>query len=208
MRFHIDPCSRQSPEAKGKVERRIREQRYGCNPYTRHWNDLTELQAWSDARAAARWAKRVCPATGASVADARRAELAALAPIGLLPEPFDIAVTRRVNVDCTVNFESRAYSVPFRFVGQQVEVRGCHERVQVLAGASIIALHPRHTAERIVLTREHFEGPATEAVLPPLPLGRLGEKLEEIARLTPESRRMDLYEALADAAARRTRRTP
>ena len=208
VRFHIDPCSRQSPEAKGKVERRIREQRYGCNPYTRHWNDLIELQGWSDERAALRWQRRTCPATGTSVSEAQRAELAALAPIGLLPEAFDLAVTRRVNIDCTVNFESRAYSVPFRFVGQQVEVRGCHATVQVLAGASIIAVHPRHTPERIVLTPEHFEGPATQRVLPPLPLGRLGEKLEEIARLTPEARRVDLYEALAEAAARRTRRTP
>lgn len=208
VRFHIDACQPRSPEAKGKVERRIREQRLGCNPYTRHWNDLSELQAWTDERAALRWARRTCPATGTSVAEAHQAELAALAPVGVLPEPFDIAVTRRVNVDCTVNFESRAYSVPFTYVRQQVEVRGCHGVVQVLAGASIIAVHPRNTPERILLQREHFEGPTDGRVLPPQPLGRMGRRLEEIAMMSPENRPLDLYAALADAAARTPRRTP
>ena len=206
VRFHIDACQPRSPEAKGKVERRIREQRYGCNPYTRHWNDLAELQAWTDERASLRWARRTCPATGTSVAEAHRSELAALAPVGVLPEPFDIAVTRRVNLDCTVNFESRAYSVPFAFVGQQVEVRGCHATVQILAGASIIAVHPRGTAERIVLAPAHFEGAATDTVLPPQPLGKMGRRLEEIASMKPENRPLDLYAALAEAAADRERR--
>jgi len=206
VRFHIDPCQRQSPEAKGKVERRIREQRYGCNPYTRHWNDLAELQAWSDERASLRWSRRTCPATGTTVAEAQRAELAALAPVGVLPEPFDIAVTRRVNLDCTVNFESRAYSVPFAHVGQQVEVRGCHGVVQILAGASVIAVHPRGTGVRLVLNPAHFEGAATDTVLPPQPLGRMGARLEEIASMKPENRPLDLYAALAEAAADRERR--
>lgn len=200
VRFHIDACQPRSPEAKGKVERRIREQRYGCNPYSRHWNGLSELQAWSDERSASRWARRICPATGESVSDTHRAELAALAPLGVLPEPFDIAVTRRVNIDCTVNFESRAYSVPFTFVGQQVEVRGCHGNVQILAGASIIAVHARNTPERVVLQREHFEGPGDARVLTPQPLGRMGRKLEEIAMMSPETRPLDLYAALAEVA--------
>jgi hypothetical protein len=111
-----------------------------------------------------------------------------------------------VNLDCTVAFESRAYSVPFAHVGKQVEVRGCNGSVQVLAGASIIAVHPRGTRERILLDPRHFDGPATDAVLPPQPLGRMGARLEEIAMMTPDSRPLDLYAALADAAAERTGR--
>ena len=75
VRFHIDACQPSSPEAKGKVERRIRQQRSGCNPYSRHWNDLAELQAWTDERVTERWQRRTCPATGTSVAEAHRAEL-------------------------------------------------------------------------------------------------------------------------------------
>ncbi len=200
VRFHIDACPPSSPEAKGKVERRIRQQRSGCNPYSRHWNDLAELQAWTDERVTERWQRRTCPATGTSVAEAHRAELPALMPLPVLPEPFDIAVTRRVNLDCTVNFESRAYSVPFALVGRQVEVRGCHDRVQILAGASIIAAHPRGAQERILLNPQHFECPATDGVQPPQPLGGMGRRLEEIAMMTPDSRPLDLYAALAEVA--------
>jgi hypothetical protein len=200
VRFHIDACPPRSPEAKGKVERRIRQQRSGCNPYSRHWNDLAELQAWTDERTRLSWQKRTCPATGTTVAEAHRAELSALMPLPMLPEPFDIALTRRVNLDCTVAFESRSYSVPFALVGQQVEVRGCHGSVQILAGASIIAVHPRGTRERLLLNPSHFEGPVTGGVLPPQPLGKMGARLEEIAMMTPDSRPLDLYAALAEVA--------
>jgi len=189
-------AARGTSSAKGKVERRIRQQRSGCNPYTRYWNDLAELQAWTDERVSQHWQRRTCPATGTSVAEAHRAELSALMPLPVLPEPFDVVVTRRVNLDCTVAFESRTYSVAFAFVGQQVEVRGCHGSVQILAGASIVAVHPRGTKERILLNPQHFEGPATDGVLPPQPLGKMGRALEEIAMMTPDSRPLDLYAAL------------
>jgi hypothetical protein len=42
----------------------------------------------------------------------------------MLAEPFDLVVRRPVGIDCLVSFEGRQYSVPFRFVGQEVEVRG------------------------------------------------------------------------------------
>ncbi|MEM7205666.1 MAG: hypothetical protein AAF628_35765 [Planctomycetota bacterium] len=37
----------------------------------------------------------------------------------------DVTVTRPVHKDCAVNLEGRQYTVPFAFVGRQVEVRGC-----------------------------------------------------------------------------------
>jgi hypothetical protein len=48
------------------------------------------------------------------------------------PEPFDLAVARVVGRDGLVAFEGRQYSVPFRFVGERVEVRGIAGAVQVL----------------------------------------------------------------------------
>lgn len=199
-RFHIDACQPRSPEAKGKVERRILDQRYGCNPYGRHWNSLEELQEWTDERQQVRWAKRTCPATGTSVAEAYRLELPLLSPVDALPEPFDLTVTRRVNRDCTVQFEGRAYSVPFQHVGRQVEIRGCSRNVVILSGAITIATHPRGTSERILLDQAHFQGEATPSVLPPQPLGRMGRKLQEIYELAPEARPVDLYVALAEVA--------
>jgi len=199
-RFHVDACQPRSPEAKGKVERRILDYRAGASPYGRHWNDVAELQAWSDEGREARWAKRRCPATGSSVLEAHAAELPLLGPIDVLPEPFDLAVTRRVNRDCTVQFEGRTYSVPFQHVGREVEVLGCAGSVLIVAGAVTLARHPRGTSERILLDQRHFEGTPTNHILPPQPLGRMGARLQEIYDLTPEARPLDLYAALMEVA--------
>ena len=117
-----------------------------------------------------------------------------------MPEPFDLAVTRRVGADYTVAFAGRTYSVPFALVGRRVEVRSCARHVQILAGADIIAAHPRAIAHRIVLDAGHFQGESTETVIAPAPLGRMGTRTAEIAALAPENRPLDLYAALAEVA--------
>jgi hypothetical protein len=132
--------------------------------------------------------------------EAWEAEKAFLSPLPLLPEPFDVAVTREVAPDCTVAFEARRYSVPFAWMGKRVEVRGCSRVVQVYAGGAIMAEHPRRGRERIVIDPRHYEGERTQDVLPPVPLGRMGRKLAEIAALTPQQRPLDLYAALAEVA--------
>jgi hypothetical protein len=200
VRFHVDACPPRAPQAKGKVERRIGVRRSSDDPCRRHWRDVSELQAWTDQRVERSAHRRICPATGSSVFEAWRAELSCLAALPILPEPFDLVATRTVAGDCTVAFEGRSYSVPFRLVGRRVEVRGTSEAVQILSGASIVACHPRHTAERIVLDPSHFEGEATQEVLPPPPLGRMGRRLTEIAAMVPERRPLDLYAALAEVA--------
>ena len=200
VRFHIDACAPRAPEAKGKVEREIRTQRSWAAPGWRHWDSLEQLQAWSDAQDDALAQRRICPATGTSVSDAWHAEQAWLAPLPLLPEPFDIAVIRPVGLDCLVAFEGRSYSVPFPLVTQRVEVRGCADTVQVLAGSDVVATHPRHTQERLLIDPRHFEGASTPEVVAPLPLGRMGRRLAEIAALVPQQRPLDLYAALAEVA--------
>lgn len=200
VRFHIDPCPPRSPESKGKVERRIRDQRLHADPRQRVWTSLEELQGWSDEKMSQSAARRRCPATGTSVLEAWREELPYLAPLPPLPEPFDVVVHRRVARDCTVQFEGRTYSVPFALIERRVEVRGGAGYVQVLSGGEVVARHPRHTERRIVLDPSHFEGEATDDVLPPSPLGRMGRRLEEIAAMPPEVRPLDLYAALAEVA--------
>jgi hypothetical protein len=51
-----------------------------------------------------------------------------------------------------------------------------------------------------VIDAAHFEGEATDEILPPLPLGRMGARLAEIAALAPERRPLDLYAAVAEVA--------
>ncbi|HEX5108301.1 MAG TPA: IS21 family transposase [Vicinamibacterales bacterium] len=200
LRFHVDACPPRTPEAKGKVERGIRTSR-GSDPRRRHWNSLAELQQETDREDERRAASRLCPATGKSVRDTWLEERRLLTPLPeILPEPFDVVVTRRVGIDCMVSFESRQYSVPFAYVGQMVEIRGCHATVQVLADCKILASHPRHTDARLVIDEKHFDGEATDRVLPPPPLGRMGLRLQQIAALEAQRRPINLYAALAEVA--------
>jgi transposase len=200
VRFHVDACPPRAPHTKGKVERRIRDHRLRADPSRRHWRSLEELQGWSDERLEHSARRRVCPPTGTRVWEAWREERRYLAPLPVLPEPFDLVATRTVTADCLVAFEGRSYSVPFQLLGQPVEVRGCAGRVQVLYGARIVAVHPRHTRRRLLLDPGHFEGEATAEILPPPPLGRMGRRLAEIGALVPEQRPLDLYAALAEVA--------
>jgi transposase len=200
VRFHIDACAPRSPEAKGKVERSIRDQRFEADPRGRHWGNLEELQSWSDEKDLESARRRTCPATGTSVWEAWNEEKRALTTLPLLPEPFDLVATRPVGLDCMVAFEGRSYSVPFQLVEKRVEVRGCSGRVQVLYGAEIVAVHERHTRERILIDPRHFEGESTDRVLAPIPLGRMGRRLAEIAAMVPQQRPLDLYAALAEVA--------
>jgi hypothetical protein len=64
----------------------------------------------------------------------------------------------------------------------------------------LVASHPRGTAELIILDHAHYEGEASERVLPPAPLGRMGQRLAELSALVPEKRPLDLYAALAEVA--------
>ena len=169
-------------------------------PTSRSWDSLEQLQVATDAERQRSAARRIFPATGTSVAVAFEQERAHLAALPILPEPFDVAVTRRVGIDCMVSFEGREYSAPFPLVGRTVEVRGGAGRVELFFEARVVAVHARHTAERIVLDPRHFEGEATERVVPPPPLGRMGRRLEEIRALPPQRRPIDLYAALAEVA--------
>jgi transposase len=199
-RFHIDLCPPRAPEAKGKVERRIRDHRHWLDPRGRAWDSLEELQAWSDAQLLHRAERRLCPATGGSVMEAWEQERPLLGALEALPRPFDIVVSRQVAHDATVRFEGRAYSVPFALLGREVEVYGCAGAVEIRQGTELVAVHARGTAERILIEPTHYEGPASERVLPPAPLGRMGRRLVEIAALAPERRPLDLYAALAEVA--------
>lgn len=199
VRFHVDPCAPYSPEHKGKVERAVRTHR-GIDLARQAWDSVEELQAATDEAVQDSARRRRCPATGGSVFDAWQAERAALAPLPILPVPFDEVATRRVGRDGLVAFEGRQYSVPFAYLGQTVEVRGGVGCVQVLADQQIIARHPRHTDHRLLIDPTHYEGPATDTVQPPTPLGRMGRRLQELAAMPVQQRPIDLYAALAEVA--------
>ncbi len=201
LHFHVDACPPRQPRAKGKVERRVRDQRFALDPRRQAWTDLAELQQWTDARLDAVAHERICPATGTSVAEAWANEKRCLTRLPeTLPDPFDVVAVRVVGIDALVSFEGRQYSVPFRFAGERVEVRGCAGKIQVVKDCAVIATHPRATAARLVIDQAHYDGPSTERVLAPPPLGRLGSKIQELAFSPVARHSMDLYAALAEVA--------
>jgi Mu transposase, C-terminal domain len=108
--------------------------------------------------------------------------------------------TRTAERDCTVSFEGRTYSVPFRLCGLPVEVHGCAGVVQVWHDGQVVAEHPRHTLQRLLIDPSHYDGPGDDRVAPPVPLGRMGRKLQEILEMPVEQRPLDLYAALAEVA--------
>lgn len=200
--FHIDACLPRCPEDKGKVENKVGNLKRRLRLPGRHFGGgLSEAQAWIDAELDAWAERRVCPATGETVATSWRAEQRLLRPLPAhLPLAFDVAVTRPVQRDCTVSFEGRTYSVPFVLCKLLVEVRGCAEVVQIWHDGRVVAEHPRHSRQRLVLNPAHYEGPGDERVMPPVPLGKMGRKLQEIVMQPVEQRPVDLYAALAEVA--------
>lgn len=201
LRFHVDACQPRHPQGKGKVERHARDLRGIVDPREEHFETLDALQAATDNRLEDRFRNLICPVTGATIAEAWERERRLLTPLpATLPEPFDIVVYRPVGIDCTVNFEGRRYSVPFRFVGQQVEVRGLAGRVQMLKDMDVIANHARGTAELLVRDEAHYEGENTDRVVAPMPLGRMGRSMQEIAASGVQHRSLELYARLAEVA--------
>lgn len=170
--FEIDPCRPAKGQDKGKTERSVRTFRdHFGDLLAADWSDLALLQAALDERAATLMQRLKCPITGGTVEEAHRAEQLHLQPLRPMGEPFDVVVSRRVSLDCLISFEGRRYSVPFAWVGHNVEVLGTHAEVVVRGGGREIARHPRHTEALLLLEPTHFEGESTKRVLRPTPLG-------------------------------------
>ena len=198
--FHIDACRPGQAQEKGKVEAKVRLSRLLVDSQSRRWESLEELQAFTDERVT-RWTRRaICPATGRTVEESWQRELECLAPVPILPEPFDVVVTRPVHRDCMVRFEDHLYAVPFRYAGRHVEVRGCAGKVQILADSKVIREYRRHTPEKILIDSSCWEGEATDRVIPPPPLGKMGRRLQQIYEMPVEQRPVDLYQALTEVA--------
>jgi transposase len=199
--FHVDACLPRCPEDKGKVENKVGNLKRRLRLAGQRFESLAGLQQWTDDELAAWDERRVCPVTGQTVAASWQAEQTRLRPLpATLPVPFDVAVTRTVQRDCTLAFEGRVYSVPFVCCGRAVEVRGGAEVVQILCDGQVVAEHPRHSRQRLLLEPAHYEGPGDDRVAPPVPLGKLGRRLQEIVSQPVEQRPLDLYAALAEVA--------
>lgn len=200
MGFHVDAHEPRQPQQKGKVERRVRwVKSMGFDRVC--FDDLEHLQSFSDAKIEALDHKRQCPATGKTVAETWEAEKKLLRQLpGVLPEPFDLIRRCKVHKDCTIRFEGRTYTVPFAYMDQTLEVRGGAEVVQIVDSAKgeIVQQYPRHTDQRVLIDPSCYEGPATDRVQAPKPLGRVSRALQRVMDEQPEVRSVELYAQLAE----------
>src|SRR5260221_3794406 len=161
--FLVDPPRVQHPQDKAEVERGV--------PYARasffagrSWDSLVAMRA--DARA---WC--LCTAgmrqhgpTGEQPLLAfQEREQAALQP--LPPQPWERATwtSAAVHSDCHVRAGHAWYSVPYRFVGQRLDVRLGERLVTIYDGVSLVATHLRRSHGRATQV-EHYP-PAGQAFL-------------------------------------------
>ena len=204
--FLVDPCRPATGSDKGKVERQVRTDRGAfADLLRRDWTSLEGLQSALDERSEDLNARRRCPTTGTSVAEAHSLERRLLRELPAIQEPFDCVVARRVSRDCLVSFEGRRYSVPFAWVGRTVEVRGTARHVVAYGSGVEIARHVRRTESRLVLVDEHYEGSSTSAVLAPTPLGarareQLAARLWTLEAIEGVARPVSRYAEMVDAA--------
>jgi len=200
--FHVDACEPRCPEQKGKVERGVGEVK-SLDFAGRCFLSLEHLQEYTDAKLEAESQRRMCPATGKTVAETWRDEQTLLIALPVtLPEPFDLIKTCPVHKDCSIRFEGRTYIVPFAYVGRTVEARGCAEHIEVrdVKSGALLVKYPRHTLERILIDQRCYEGKATAEVTAPKPLGRMAKRLLELAAEPVQRRSVDFYAALAEVA--------
>jgi transposase len=170
--FEVDPCRPKKGSDKGKAERSVRTFRecFG-EVFRQDWASDEALQVALDQRALELLDRLNCPVTGTSVREALEAERMVLQPLPTMAEPFDVVVARKVSRDCLISFEGRRYSVPFVWVGRQVEVMGTLNHVVIHAEGLEVARHTRGSRQLLVLDPDHFEGESTDRVLRPTPLG-------------------------------------
>jgi len=178
----VEACRPATPTDKGKVERGVRTVR--ALGLSGPFRDLAHLQRETDARVARLMERLTCPATGKTVALSWTDERGALRPLpAALPAVFDAVAVRPVGRDCTVRFEGRCYSVPFRHLGRHVELRGGVDgTVRIYREGALIAEHPRATAALNVFDPAHWEGPGDARVARPVPLAARNAALIERAR--------------------------
>lgn len=191
----IDPARVRTPTDKGKVERRARDVETYVD-LDAVYVDLEHLQEVTDAAAARRARELTHPLLGGDLVAAWHFERRYLLPLPeQMPRPFDIQVTRRPDGDGFVRFEGREYQVPLECLGREVLVRGCPDEVELIVARETVAVYPRHTVCRRLIRQDFYDRPATETVLPPVPLGAIGRSivLEQSWQYEAAARGIDAY---------------
>jgi transposase len=142
------PCTgprfRQGPyraQTKGKVESGIKyiKRNFLCGREASSLEDLRgQLRSWTSEVANA----RVHGTTHRVVRDAWKQERQHLQPLsGRRPYPYVPEVSRRVPRDAYISYGSNRYSVPWQYVGREVQVRERDGQIHICHGGRVLARH-------------------------------------------------------------------
>jgi len=188
-------CRPYRAQTKGRVESGVKYVKHNFWPAVEFQDgvDLNhQAHAWMDGVANV----RVHGTTGERPLDRLLREAPHLLPLPSAErvEPF-LREERRVGRDGFVAWERGWYGVPWTWAGQPVQVAATESLVELWAGSTRLAVHPRATrpGQRLVLPGQWAGLPRTDARRPADPLG------QQRAALEVEARPLAIYDALAGA---------
>ncbi len=160
--FEIDPTPPRAPEKKGKVESGVK---YCKNSYF-------AVHAPEDIETAkiglALWVKEIAGQRVHGTTGRRPLEVFELeekATLASLPDaPYELAVWKRAKVhkDSHISFSRELYSVPWKLIGTEVDVRVTKSSVKIYANDELVWTHDRgHMGARVTVAQhlpaERFE---------------------------------------------------
>lgn len=195
--FLLRRCAPYRPRTKGKVENGVGYVRKNFWPRVRTFTGLTDLniqaRLWLDTVANVR-----IHGTTHEVPQQRLLQ-EGLKTFNLVP--FDEAERhpRKVAADALISYEANRYSVPWRYVGQVVEVQDERNgRIRIYAQDKLIAEHDKTAGHReVIFDKKHTEGIRTAVGKPAqLPMPRL------VQQALPDVvvRDLSVYEQFLDEA--------
>lgn len=141
-RFEPIACNPRSGWEKGKVENVIRYVRVNFSVESRTYSDLKELN-----EQLSYWIKNVADmrdldGSGESVGSAMLKEREFLTPVS---DPFEAyeEVTAKVNKKSMVQYDTNLYSIPPKYVNQNLIIRADSEHICVFSEKDLVAKHKR-----------------------------------------------------------------
>jgi hypothetical protein len=155
--FIIAPCPVADPKKKGRVEAGVKYVKNNFVPL-RTFRDLADANAqlmqWVMSVAGTRehGTTRVAPLTRFA-----QTEQVLLKALPSTPPELASWAQAKVHGDCHIQVHKRRYSVPYRFVGKQLDVRLSETTVRLYHQHELLATHPRlkHPGQRSTLD-EHL----------------------------------------------------
>ena len=140
--FDAEFCNPAAGWEKGQIEKNVQDARRRLWQKVPEMPSLTALNDWLAARCVALWHESTHPTEARTIQAALDDERPFLMPTG---QPFDgfVAQTKRISPTSLLTFERTRYSVPSSFANRPVSLHIYHDRLEVIAEGSIIAVHQR-----------------------------------------------------------------